>query len=414
MKAQESLDFLGRIAGTLEELAARPVQRNDCSTVTDYIDLPDDAPHVTRERRIQWNKDDGTLDVGLYNGVVLQCGQELHVYAKNSDAATIANGAAVMVTGAVGASGKLTVGVAVADGSVNERYMLGVATQDIAPGAFGYITTFGLVRGFDTTGSGKTVPEVWSDGDMLFFDPVFPGELTITEPDAPDLRIPCAIVINAGAGGSGSMDVRMKTGDRLTDLHDVLNIPIFDLALLQYNLAQSRWEPGTLTWCDIDFPIVIRTAGVGIPTLVAIYSGIVMPQWQVNDYNVCEAQELVHGWKEGSEVFWHIHLTTNGLDATNRYVAFELQYGYVAPNGTWTFTTITTADLLISANTADKTMLILPLGSFTPPVPIASHVVARLKRVASVGAAPTGNPWIEMLQLHIQTDTVGSRNMTTK
>jgi hypothetical protein len=140
-----------------------------------------------------------------------------------------------------------------------------------------------------------------------------------------------------------------------------------------------------------------------------------MPQWQSNDFNVCESQEMIHGWREGSEVFWHLHLTTNGIDATNRYVRFEVEYGYADVNGVWVFpATLVTTDLLIPANTPSKTMMILSLGSFTPPIKIGGHVVARLRRIAAVGAAPTANPWIPMLQLHIQLDTVGSRTIGAK
>jgi len=169
------------------------------------------------------------------------------------------------------------------------------------------------------------------------------------------------------------------------------------------------------SWVDIDFPIIIRTAGVGIPTLTTLNGNITMPQWQANDFNVCESQEMIHGWKEGSEVFWHVHLTTNGLDATNRYMRFEVQYGYAGVDGVWVFpATLTTADILIPANTPSKTMMIMSLGSFTPPIKIGGHVVARLKRIASVGAAPTANPWIPMMQLHIQLDTLGSRTIGNK
>lgn len=188
-----------------------------------------------------------------------------------------------------------------------------------------------------------------------------------------------------------------------------------DLDLLMYNATTQQWEYGVNPWVDIDFPILIRTTGVGIPTLATLNGNITMPQWQVNDFNVCESQELIHSWKEGSEIFWHIHLTTNGLDATARYVKFELEYGYVDVNGVWVFpATLTTADLLIPANTPSKTMLILSLGSFTPAIKIGGHVVARLRRIAAAGAAPTNNPWIPMLQMHVQLDTLGSRTIGAK
>ena len=188
-----------------------------------------------------------------------------------------------------------------------------------------------------------------------------------------------------------------------------------DLGLLTYNATTEQWESGSYPWVDVDFPILIRTAGPNIPTLTAINGNLTMPQWQVNDFNVCESQEMIHSWKEGSEVFWHLHLTTNGLDATNRFVRFELEYGYCDVNGQWVFpAVITTPDILIPANTPNETMMIMSLGTFTPPIKIGGHVVARLRRIASVGAAPTNNPWIPMLQLHIQLDTLGSRNIGSK
>ncbi|OQA08692.1 MAG: hypothetical protein BWY66_00887 [bacterium ADurb.Bin374] len=169
-------------------------------------------------------------------------------------------------------------------------------------------------------------------------------------------------------------------------------------------------------WVDIDHPIIIRTVAPGQPTLAVLNGNITMPQWQVNDFHVCESQEFVHGWKEGTEVQWHIHLTTNGLDATDRYVKFTLEYGYVDVGGAWVFPALLTSpELLIPANTPDRTMFVFNLGSFTPlGFKIGAHAVARLMRIAAVGAAPTNNPFVAMLQMHIQVNTLGSRTVSAK
>lgn len=245
-KAVQALDTLGRIANALELLATAPVIQNNNSVVTDYIDLPEDGPHVTQARRVQWNRDDGTLDVGLYGGSVLQVGQELHYYAKNTSGSLIANGTPVMFTGTVGASGKLTFGPAVADGSVLSDYMMGVATQDIPNQSFGYVTSFGLVRGFNTTGA--PYGEVWSDGDLLYFDPAAPGTWTNVAPQAPNIDVPVAVVVNAGSGGSGSIFVRMTVAESLSRLQDVYingtGTPL-NGDVLVYDLVDSRWENRT-------------------------------------------------------------------------------------------------------------------------------------------------------------------------
>jgi hypothetical protein len=242
-KAVEALDTLGRIANALEMLATAPVIQNNNSVVTDYIDLPEIGPHVTQARRVQWNQDDGTVDIGLYGGSVLQVGQELMYYAKNTSGGLITNGTPVMFTGTVGASGKLTFGPAVADGSVLADYMMGVATQDIADNDFGYVTSFGLVRGFNTTGS--PYGETWADGDLLYFDPATPGTWTNVAPQAPNIDVPVAVVVNAGAGGSGSIFVRMTVAESLARLQDVYingsGTPN-DFDILLYDATQSRWE----------------------------------------------------------------------------------------------------------------------------------------------------------------------------
>lgn len=242
-KAVQALDTLGRIANALEMLATAPVIQNNNSVVTDYIDLPEDGPHVTQARRVQWNQDDGTMDVGLYGGSVLQVGQEMMYYAKNTSGSLIANGTPVMFTGTVGSSGKLTFGPAVADGSVLADYMMGVATQDIADNAFGYVTNFGLVRGFNTTGA--PYGEVWTDGDLLYFDPATPGTWTNVQPQAPNIDVPVAVVVNAGSGGSGSIFVRMTVAESLARLQDVYingtGTPN-DFDVLLYDATQSRWE----------------------------------------------------------------------------------------------------------------------------------------------------------------------------
>ena len=242
--ADDALAQLVRLAKIVDMLASAPAIQNNNSVATDYVDLNEQAPvPVDKVGRTYWNRDDGTMDVDQYGGTVLQVGQELQYYAKNTSGSLIANGTPVMFTGTVGASGKLEFGLAVADGSVLADYMMGVTTQDIADNEFGYVTSFGLVRGFNTTGT--PYGEVWADGDLLYFDPAAPGTWTNVQPQAPNIDVPVAVVVNAGPGGSGSIFVRMTVAEALSRLQDVYingsGTPNeFDILL--YDAAQSRWE----------------------------------------------------------------------------------------------------------------------------------------------------------------------------
>lgn len=223
---------------------------------TDYIDFNRIGPHVTLPRRMQWNEDDGTIDVGMNNEVILQVGQETHYYAKNTSGGTIANGTPVMFTGTVGASGKLTFGKAVADGSVLPEYMMGVATEEILNNEFGYVTSFGLVRGFDTTGT--PYGETWNDGDLLYFDPATAGTWTNVQPSAPAIHQPVAVVVNAGSGGSGSIFVRMQVSPHIEDLTNVEAPSPSDGDILEYDSGNARWQnapnagrtSNTLLWLE--------------------------------------------------------------------------------------------------------------------------------------------------------------------
>jgi hypothetical protein len=171
-----------------------------------------------------------------------------------------------------------------------------------------------------------------------------------------------------------------------------------------------------IVWVDIDFPIIIKTTGTGIPTLGTLMGTLIAPIWQVNDNNMCEGQELIHGWKEGSQCFWHIHLITNGTDTTDRYVKFQIEYTWATLNGVLQpITTTDSLELVIPANTLNRTHKIYPIASFTPTeAKISTQVYAKLYRIASTGTAPTLDPFVPMLQMHVQVDTIGSRRLGNK
>lgn len=200
-------------------------------------------PVVSAPGVVAWNNADGTLDIGMgYDGVTQQVGLEQYFRIKAS--ATITNGQCIMFTGSVGASGVLK--GAPATGVTNPQYIMGVATMDIANNGFGYVTSFGLVRGINTTGS--SVGETWADGDILYYNPAFAGGLTNVPPTAPTPKIVVASVVNAGAGGSGSLFIRIQGEPDLHNLSDVYApSPISNGQILIGDGPQSRWESATLT-----------------------------------------------------------------------------------------------------------------------------------------------------------------------
>jgi hypothetical protein len=115
--------------------------------------------------RVAWNDADGTLNIRLKgNEVTLQVGQESVQLVLNNTGATLINGRAVRVTGSD--SGRMTVSHADNGTVIGSTGVIGVLTQDIAPGQTGYVTTYGLVREVNTSGLAAGSP-LYVDGDGI-------------------------------------------------------------------------------------------------------------------------------------------------------------------------------------------------------------------------------------------------------
>ena len=142
-----------------------------------------------------------TMGVQATANVLIRIGESEYVYAKAS--APITKGQLCYHTGAVGASGVITVAptpLALAD----PNQIVGVAAETLALNAFGLIQISGDLRGFNTTGS--SVGETWADGDPLYYNPAYVGSMTKTKPSAPNQKTYIGEVTNAGAGSSGCLE----------------------------------------------------------------------------------------------------------------------------------------------------------------------------------------------------------------
>ena len=162
------------------------------------------ADVVVSAGQIAWNNTEGTIDIGLENGSVLQAGQENIRKVTNNSGALISDGTLVMFNGTNGASGRINVKPFTA-GFDEAIKLYGVATQAIVDGADGIITIEGKVRGIDTTGA--SVGEVWVDNDILYAKPNDNGRMTKIAPADNELKIVVASVIKAHHE-NGTLEIR--------------------------------------------------------------------------------------------------------------------------------------------------------------------------------------------------------------
>lgn len=146
-----------------------------------------------------WNSDDDTLDIVMNYGIKLQTGHELFFDVVNQTGSTIADGTPVMFAGTLGASGKVKIQKAIADGTLLSEYTAGIVTHTINNGDSGKATWFGKVRGIDTTGTPYS--ETWADGDLIWISQSTAGYLTNIEP-AGGQKILVAAVIKAHSNGT--------------------------------------------------------------------------------------------------------------------------------------------------------------------------------------------------------------------
>jgi len=198
------------------------------------------------EAKMQWNPDDATVDIGMLGGnVTLQVGQESLIHYKADS--TITDGQVLYASGAVGASSKLSADPFIANGSIPENRTIGVATEDVSIGDFGYCTTEGVVRGISTDGS--SVGETWADGDILYASSTTAGALTKVPPTPPNPRVTVAMVLAAHAT-NGSIYVRPSVGATIDELHDVYLPTVSDGDVIKWINANSRWEAYSSTNWD--------------------------------------------------------------------------------------------------------------------------------------------------------------------
>lgn len=189
------------------------------------------------------------------NNITQQIGEEFFRYGKASSTISDTNLQAVYKTGTVGASGVITFAPTVA-GITRADQILGIATEPIATNGFGRITTSGVVRGIDTTGS--AYGETWADNDDIWYNPVT-GGLTKTAPVAPNIKLRMGTVIKAGSGGSGSFFVSLGTTSTLGGTDS--NVQLGTLAnkdLLQYDSTLGYWK--NVAFTDIGVAPVVKTA----------------------------------------------------------------------------------------------------------------------------------------------------------
>jgi hypothetical protein len=182
----------------------------------------------------------------------------------------------------------------------------------------------------------------------------------------------------------------------------------------------------TTAWEDIYFPMTTgRIPGAAFPAWTAFRGNINAYTFAIGDSIDLAAREIYHKYKEGTHLYFHVHWATNGVDVVDTAVNFQIDYSlanatYDLTGTTYQFpaaTTLTTGDITIPANTATHTHVWSGAGQVSGTnILMGGTMVIWFSRIAAVGVLPdpTSDPFVNMVGLHIETDTIGSRRELAK
>jgi len=205
----------------------------------DYIQFDLDVEHTHQEGKLAWNSDDGTLEVGMPGGnVAIQIGQESVIKVKATE--DILNGQPIYISGAVGSRPEAS--LANATNHIVATSTIAVATEDIASGQQGYATSFGIVRGIDTSFA-------FSDGAPAFLSTT-DGVLSGSLPTQPDSQVFVGVVLRKHAD-EGVLFVKIIPQPNLDELSNVLISSIADNDFIYWDNATSTWKNKQITGSDI-------------------------------------------------------------------------------------------------------------------------------------------------------------------
>lgn len=353
VQARLAIDKLTELRKVVDGNQLAPVSDDPVALELEYLDLDRYAGHAMLPGRIAWNSTDSTVDIGMEYDVTQQVGQETYARVGNTTGVTIPNGTVVGFAGAT--SDAILVAPYLADGSTSTLYVLGVMTHDLPDsGQTGYCTTWGFVRGMDTSG--------FTAGDILYPDPAVAGGLTNVKPTAPDNVVPIAACV----------------------ISDATDGVIF----VRPTIEQQRYY-GVFSKADDATPAAINTAYALTFTTTEIANGvsigattsrIIAANSGLYSFNV--TLQLISG-SSSAKTIW-VWFRKNGTDIANsaRIVTCDINNGYVpvAMNEVVSLAANEYIEIMYASDDVNVTFKSVAPTAFAPGAPAVSLTVSQAQQ----------------------------------
>jgi hypothetical protein len=219
---------------------------------TTQIPLPTDA---TGRLYYDYSDQFQTFVFQMNGNVVQHVGEEQFFRIKCQG--SITKGQVVSFAGTLGASGGL-IGKAATGLSVDQsNYILGVADESGINNDWIFVSSFGEVKGINTTGGAEN----WVQGQILYYNPSVVGGLTKTKPTAPNPIAVVAAVIHVGSS-NGILFVRPTFGSVLGGTDGNVEFgTLNNLDVIQYNTTAQRWENVPASGLSVSYAATAGSAG---------------------------------------------------------------------------------------------------------------------------------------------------------
>jgi len=195
------------------------------------------------------------------------------------------------------------------------------------------------------------------------------------------------------------------------DLHSTKDTRITCGANYTLTLATSVYD-------DLQFQISnSKVPAANYPNWEAFTTSTFEYAFGVDEYIYTYANEIPHWWKQGTAGNAHLHFTIKTIQnsGANRFAKFEIIFAYADTNEVWVEQTMT-GEYTIPTGTAALTNLYVDMGNVTlTNYLIGTQIKARVKRIAATGGTEYADDvYITQAGIHLQKDTMGSRNEITK
>lgn len=185
--------------------------------------------------RVSWDSGEGTLSLGLKGGNLnLKLGQENIALCYNETGSQINKGSVVYISGAQGQ--RPSISLADADTEATSSKTFGVAAENIANGAEGFVATFGAVPELNTSG--------FTEGQSLWLSSTA-GQLTNVRPTQPVHSVFVGYCLRSHAS-SGRIFVNPQNGYEIEELHNVLISSPNLNHILYYDNVTQLWKNKSL------------------------------------------------------------------------------------------------------------------------------------------------------------------------